>query len=213
MKKAIAILLSLVMMGMLAGCGGPPAVTNENYWIALITENQTDPRWLEMEDGAAKAGSELAVQVFQLSPAAEGEENNGEQHFADQVHEAISGGYHAIVAAPDGTEAVSAALQDAVDAGLKLIYVDSSAEAEAAAAFATDFRAAGKAAGEAMLDALTARRITEGEIGMIGADADDASAAELEAGFREVLESREYVLTETFLSPLLRLYSSATESA
>ena len=71
------------------------------------------------------------------------------------VNNAVAGGYQAIIVAANGADAISSALNEAVEAGVKIVYVDSPANVEAEATFSTDNEAAGKTAGEEMIKALT----------------------------------------------------------
>ena len=65
--------------------------------------------------------------------------------------------------AANGPDAISSALNEAVEAGVKIVYVDSPANVEAEATFSTDNEAAGKTAGEEMIKALTEAGITSGD--------------------------------------------------
>ena len=69
--------------------------------------------------------------------------------------------------AANSEDAISGALQEAVDAGMKLVYVDSPANVEAEATFSTDNKAAGKTAGEEMIKALEEKGVKEGTIGIV----------------------------------------------
>lgn len=62
--------------------------------------------------------------------------------------------YQAIIVAANGPDAISSALKEAKDAGIKIgCYVDSPANVEAEATFSTDNEAAGTTAGNEMLKA------------------------------------------------------------
>ena len=64
--------------------------------------------------------------------------------------------------AANGPDAISSALQEAKDQGIKIVYVDSPANVEAEATFSTDNEAAGTTAGEEMKKALEDAGITSG---------------------------------------------------
>lgn len=49
------------------------------------------------------------------------------------VNNAVAGGYDAIMVAANGPDAISSALQEAKDQGIKIVYVDSPANVEAEA--------------------------------------------------------------------------------
>ena len=53
------------------------------------------------------------------------------------VNNAVAGGYQAIIVAANGPDAISSALKEAKDAGIKIVYVDSPANVAAEATFST----------------------------------------------------------------------------
>lgn len=110
---------------------------------------------------------------------------------------AVAGGYDAILVAANSEDAVSGALQEAVDAGIKIVYVDSPANVEAEATFSTDNKAAGKTAGEEMIKALEDKGIKDGSIGIVNINTSTNSTIQREEGFREALEGTDYELLET----------------
>ena len=105
--------------------------------------------------------------------------------------------YDAILVAANSEDAVSGALQEAVDAGIKIVYVDSPANVEAEATFSTDNKAAGKTAGEEMIKALEDKGIKDGSIGIVNINTSTNSTIQREEGFREALEGTDYELLET----------------
>ena len=113
------------------------------------------------------------------------------------INNAVAGGYDAILVAANSEDAVSGALQEAVDAGIKIVYVDSPANVEAEATFSTDNKAAGKTAGEEMIKALEDKGIKDGSIGIVNINTSTNSTIQREEGFREALEGTDYELLET----------------
>ena len=99
--------------------------------------------------------------------------------------------------AANSEDAVSGALQEAIDAGMKLVYVDSPANVEAEATFSTDNKAAGKTAGEEMIKALEDKGVKDGSIGIVNINNSTNTAIQREAGFREAFEGTDYELLET----------------
>ncbi len=194
MKKTLAILLCLVMIvGMFAGCGAKEeASAGGEYKIALITMDRVDQHWVTLEEGAMKAAKELGVEVVNMSPNAK---DDAQQ--IEQINNAVSSGCQAIVVAANGPDSVSSALQEAVAAGVKVVYVDSPANVEAEATYSTDNKAAGTTAGETMIAELEARGITEGTIGIVNVNAATASTVAREEGFRAAFEGKGYTLLET----------------
>ena len=196
MKKTLAILLCLAMMvAMLAGCGAKQedaAPAGESYKIALITMDRVDQHWVTLDEGAMKAAAELGVEVINMSPNAK---DDAQQ--IEQINNAVSSGCQAIVVAANGPDAVSSALKEAVNAGVKVVYVDSPANVEAEATFSTNNKAAGKTAGETMIAELEAKGIKEGSVGIVNVNAATDSTVQREAGFREAFDGKAYTLLET----------------
>ena len=99
--------------------------------------------------------------------------------------------------AANGPDAISSALQEAVDGGVKIVYVDSPANVEASATFSTDNKAAGQTAGEEMIKALEDAGVTSGKIGIINVNAATDSCVNREEGFRAAFDGSDFELMET----------------
>ena len=196
MKKALAMLLTFVMIvGLLAGCGGTTgesAAESKDIKIALITMDSIDQHWITLNEGAQKAAAELGVTVQFMAP-----NTKDDAQQIEQVNNAVSAGCQAIIVAANGPDAISSALNEAIAAGVKIVYVDSPANVEAEATFSTDNKAAGKTAGETMLAELEAKGITSGSIGIVNVNAATASTVAREEGFRAAFEGTDFELLET----------------
>lgn len=193
MKKFLALLCCIcLVVGVLAACNKTDAPDSKDYKIALITMDSIDQHWVNLHKGAEEAAKELGVTVDFLSP---GTKDDALQ--IECVNNAISGGYDAIIVAANGPDAISSALQEAKDKGIKIVYVDSPANVEAEATFSTDNFAAGTTAGNTMIDALKADGVTEGSIGIISVNAATASTVARDEGFRAAFEGTGYTLLET----------------
>ena len=175
-----------------AGGSQNETVAGGDYKIALITMDQVDQHWVNLDAGAQKAAAELGCTVVNMSPNAK---DDAQQ--IEQINNAVAAGCQAIVVAANGPDSVSSALKEAVAAGVKVIYVDSPANVEAEATFSTDNKAAGKTAGEVMIAELAAQGITEGAVGIVNVNAATDSTVQREAGFREAFEGTAYTLLET----------------
>ena len=134
--------------------------------IALITMDSIDQHWITLNEGAQKAAEELDAEVTFMSP-----NTKDDAQQIECVNNAVAGGYEAILVAANGPDAISSALKEASDAGVKIVYVDSPANVEAEATFSTDNKAAGTTAGEEMIKALEEKGITSGKIGIINVNA------------------------------------------
>ena len=197
MKKAFSILLCLAMiLSLMAGCssGEKPAAANsgETYKIALITMDSIDQHWITLKEGAEKAAAELGVELTFMAP-----NTKDDALQIEQVNNAVSAGNKAIIVAANGPDAISSALKEAEAAGVKIIYVDSPANVPGEATFSTDNTAAGKTAGETMIEALTAKGVTSGKIGIVNVNAATASCVSREEGFRSAFEGTGFELMET----------------
>ena len=196
MKKAFSILLCLAMiLSLMAGCssGEKPAAANsgETYKVALITMDSIDQHWITLKEGAEKAAAELGVELTFMAP-----NTKDDALQIEQVNNAVSAGNKAIIVAANGPDAISSALKEAEAAGVKIIYVDSPANVPGEATFSTDNTAAGKTAGETMIEALTAKGVTSGKIGIVNVNAATASCVSREEGFRSALEGTGFELME-----------------
>lgn len=160
--------------------------------IALITMDSIDQHWITLNEGAQKAAEELGVTVDFMSP-----NTKDDSQQIECVNNAVAGGYGAILIAANGPDAISSALNEAVAAGVKIVYVDSPANVDAEATFSTDNKAAGKTAGEEMIAALEEKGVTSGKIGIINVNAATNSTVMREEGFRSAFEGTDFELMET----------------
>ena len=207
-KKLLSLLCGVTMLAAaLTGCGNQsadtpassegetteaPAASSEGGKIALITMDSIDQHWISLNEGAQKAAGELGVEVTFMSP-----NTKDDAQQIECVNNAVAGGYKAIIVAENGPDAISSALKEAIDAGIKVVYVDSPANVDAEATFSTDNVAAGTTAGEEMIKALDAKGITDGDIGIVNVNAATQSTVDRENGFRKAFEGTAFNLLET----------------
>lgn len=204
---AVAVVGALMSVSLL-GCNtaettaAPPANTSqgaavgntgETYKVFIITMDQMDQHWVNVDAGAKKAVAELGnVEYRWLAPDVKDDAKQ-----IEMVNQAVADGAQAIVVAANGPDAITAALQEAKDKGVKIVYIDSPANLEALQTIATDNKAAGVTAGEKMKEALEAKGVTEGTIGLINTNAASISTLDREEGFRSVFEGTSYNVLET----------------
>ena len=160
------MLAAICALSMVASMGAATTVFAEaevkatgDEKIALITMDSIDQHWITLNEGAQAEAKELGVTVDFMSP-----NTKDDAQQIECVNNAVAGGYDAIMVAANGPDAISSALQEAADAGVKIVYVDSPANVEAEATFSTDNKAAGKTAGEEMIKALEEKGVTSGKI-------------------------------------------------
>ena len=194
-KKILAAVCCASMIGCLAAT---PVLADEtvkadgDYKIALITMDSVDQHWVSLKEGAEEEAKADGVTVDFMAPNVKDDAKQ-----IECINNAVAGGYDAILVAANSEDAVSGALQEAVDAGIKIVYVDSPANVEAEATFSTDNKAAGKTAGEEMIKALEDKGIKDGSIGIVNINTSTNSTIQREEGFREALEGTDYELLET----------------
>jgi ribose transport system substrate-binding protein len=176
------------------GGGGAAAVPapDGDIKVAVITMDSIDQHWVTLFEGAQAAANELGVTVQFMSP-----NTKDDAQQIEMVNNAVAGGFDAIVVAANGPDAISGALNEAIAAGVKIVYVDSPANVPAEATFSTDNKAAGRTAGEQMLAAFAAAGITSGNIGIVNVNAATNSVVQREEGFREAFAGTDFTILET----------------
>ncbi len=192
MKKILAIVLALALCLTAVSAMAETVTASQPWKIALITMDSIDQHWVKLNEGAQAKAAELGVEVTFMSP-----NTKDDAQQIEAVNNAVAGGYQAIMVAANGPDAISGALNEAIAAGVKVIYVDSPANVEAEATFSTDNQAAGKTAGETLLAALTAAGVSEGSIGIVNVNAATDSTVKREAGFRSAFEGTSFTILET----------------
>lgn len=212
MKKALAIIMAAAMALSLAACGGSSssaaastaaskpastaastAASGTKYKVYLISMDQMDQHWVNMDKGCQKAAAELGNVDYKWT--APDVKDDAKQ--IECINNAVADGANAILLAANGPDADVAALKEAQAAGVTIVYVDSPANLPAVKTFATDNKAAGKTAGEQLLKALTDAGTTEGKIGIINTNAATTSTVDRENGFRAAFEGSKFTLLET----------------
>jgi ribose transport system substrate-binding protein len=167
--------------------------SGETYKIYLITMDQMDQHWVNVDAGAKKAAQELGNIDYRW--AAPDVKDDAKQ--IEQINNAVADGADAILLAANGPAAVTSALEEAAAAGVKIVYVDSPADFPAVKTFSTDNEAAGETAGKQALDALAAKGVTSGTIGVISVNAATASTVARETGFKSAFEGTSFEILET----------------
>ncbi len=164
--------------------------------VALITMDQMDVHWVRLHDAAEAKVNELneAGNKIEMDWYAPETKDNAQQ--IQKIEAAVAdGANYIIIACNDGTSANNA-LQEALDMGIKIIYVDAPATLEASATYATDNFAGGKQAGEYLKKVLDDAGVTEGTIGIVDAQAGVESCQNRYDGFASVFEGTDFVLGE-----------------
>lgn len=202
LKKIKAVALASLMAFSLVGCSqsSEPVAEKEagneaaatTHKVYLITMDQMDQHWVNVEKGAKKAAEELGnVELKWLAPDVKDDAKQ-----IESINNAIAAGAEAILLAANGPDAVTSALKDAEAQGVKIIYVDSPANFPGVQTLATDNEAAGKKAGEEMIAALKAKNIESGKIGIISVNSSTASVVQRADGFISAFDGTGFELLE-----------------
>ena len=197
-KKLLVEAMAAVMaMGMTAVADeaileGDPVTTK----VGLITMDQMDVHWVRLQQAAQakvdaynEAGSN--IELVWMAPETK---DNAQQ--IQKIEAAIADGVNYIIIACNDATSCNNALQEALDEGIKIIYVDAPATLEATATYATDNYAGGVQAGEYMKKVLDEAGVTEGTIGIVDAQAGVDSCENRYQGFASVFEGTDFVLGE-----------------
>jgi ribose transport system substrate-binding protein len=134
---------ALVLVLLAAGCGGKkePGRTT----IAVIPKGTSHVFWQSIHAGAAKAASELGVDIIWRGPLREDDRDSQ----VSEVDGFVSRGVSGIVLAPLDETALAVPVTNAVQRGIPVVIIDSGLKGEGYVSFvATDNRQGGRLAGE-----------------------------------------------------------------
>ena len=190
MKKIFALVLALAMVL----CA--TAMAEVSTKVGLITMDQMDVHWVRLKEAAEAKVAEYneagnSIDMVWMAP-----EIKDNQQQIEKINAAVADGVNYIIIACNDATSDNRALQEAMDAGIKIIYVDAPATLEASATFATDNYAGGVKAGEYLAKVLADAGVTEGTIGIVDAQAGVQSCQDRYDGFASVFEGTDFVLGE-----------------
>ncbi len=192
-KLMVAAVSAAMVAGLATASFAEEAVTaNEAYDLAVITMDSIDQHWVSLIEGAQAEADADGVTLTVMSP-----EKKDDALQIEAVNNAVAKGVDGIIIAANSEDAISGALNEAKDAGIKIVYVDSPANVEAEATFSTDNNAAGHTAGEQLIQALADAGVTSGDIGIVNVNNSTNTAIQREMGFRDAFEGTEFNLLET----------------
>lgn len=175
-----------------ASDSGEAAETGDDTFIVLVTMDSINQYWVGMDEGAKAEAEAQGVKYQWMAP-----DQKDDQQQIERVNNAVAAGANAILIAANGPDAITAALKEASEAGVKIVYVDSPANFDAVATYSTNNTEAGKTAGEEMLAELESRGITSGKIGVVSVNAATDSTVSRDNGFRSAFEGTDFELLET----------------
>ena len=160
--------------------------------VYLITMDRMDQHWVKLNEGAVIMAAALGLRLKWAAPEVK---DNAKQ--IDAINNAVADKASLILLAANDPKAVSEAVKNAQSKGVKIIYVDSSADVPAVATLSTDNFAAGELAGRTMIAELKAAGKTGGTVGIVGVNTATKSTMERENGFRSVVKAAGYTIPNT----------------
>ncbi len=208
-KRAFALALAAMMTLSLSACGSSEPSANNGgsadagdsgagvkTKVALITMDQLNVYWSYIHEGASARVDELNADGNSIDYQWNSPEQSDNSQQIQKIEAAIADGVNYIVIACIDKTAENKALQEAVDAGIKIIYVDSPADFPGEVSYATDNYNSGKMAGEFMIEALKAKGQNEGLIGIVDGLPGAATTTARYDGFAAAFEGTDYTLSE-----------------
>lgn len=193
--RSLAALMLVVIVAALSlsACGGGNTRDMSNLKIYLVTTGTDDSRWALIDAGCREEiAKHSGVSYEWVSPS----EANADVQI-ECIDKAVKDGADAIILAPGNSDAMPAALKKASSKGVKIIYIDSISNFSATASVMTDNEAAGKLAGEKLIEALRKKGVMSGNIGILTSNVMPVSDSQLESGFRSAFVGTEYIIPES----------------
>ena len=209
-RRGFWVIAALCIMLLVNGCAsgdGPDFVVREDstkkiikedssnvkHVIYLITMNQASNYWQQIDAGCKKAVKDIGgIDYHWIAPP---KTNILEQK--ECINQAVAAGANAILLSAASETELEDSLAAATAAGVKLIYVDSTALYPATATLATDNVAAGRTAAKTMKTALVEAGVLNGVIGLAAGGKGQATGHR-DKGFREEMEGSGYTVAPTF---------------
>ena len=179
-KKIVSLILAFIMTACLCSC----TKTDSKKYIAVIAKAVNSDFWHNVNNGVLSAATEYNVTV-----TFEGPENEEDYETQNKlIEQAVKNGADAIVLSAidynNSVDTVNAAVRE----GVKVITIDSDVNSDAVSLFiGTDNIAAGKEAGKAAVDGLSAD--SEIIIGLVNYNANTDNGNQREKGFREYIST------------------------
>ncbi|MDR1439506.1 MAG: substrate-binding domain-containing protein, partial [Clostridiales bacterium] len=174
-----------------------PATPSGGTKVYLVTMDQMDQHWANVDAGCRKAVDELRAAGQDIDYTWQAPDVKDDAKQIEVINNAVAAGANVLLLAANGPNAVTSALEEAVSKGVKIIYVDSPADFPAEQTLSTDNTAAGKTAGETMLEALAASGVSSGTIGIVNVNSSTASVVARETGFRSAFDGTGFSILET----------------
>jgi len=186
MKKLIILLTFLIAAGSL-GCSGNQSGAKK-FTIAVVPKGTTHPFWKSVNAGATKAANVYRSQGVDVDLIWKGPLREDDREQQIQVVEGfISQGVNGIVLAPLDSKALIRPVEEAKEANIPTVIIDSALASDQITSFAaTDNRKAGSMAAERLGELLGGK----GKVIMLRYLEGSASTTDREEGFLEMMKSK-----------------------
>lgn len=152
--KWFGVAAVLVLIGLLAGCGGDEKASGDTKGeesVAVVLKTLSSPYWKYVEAGAKAAGKELGVKVTIVGPPSESQVMEQVNLLEDQISQSPG----AIVVSPTQPDTVVPVLESAAQSGLPVLLIDTDAKFEGKTTFiGTENHSAGKEGGKLLASML-----------------------------------------------------------
>jgi ABC-type sugar transport system substrate-binding protein len=154
--RVFAVVTAVALVLMACGGAGAPSPTAPaspgavKILVDMKGPGGGNPFWAAVEKGAVEAGQALGVEVTVLAPPAESDVPSQ----IAQIEDAITQGVDGIAIAPTDPAALSPVIKQALDAGIKVVFIDTKGENEGVTFIGTDNEAGAALAGEYLCENL-----------------------------------------------------------
>src|SRR5689334_14544735 len=188
MRKLLLLLLALTLLIACTPKGGPNSTTKKKLTIAVIPKGTTHEFWKSIHAGSNKAAGELTAQGTDVEVIWKGPLREDDREQQIQVVEGfLTQGVSGIVLAPLDRRALVRPVEDAKNAGVPTVIIDSGLESDAMVSYiATDNYKGGTLAADRIGQLLNGK----GKVLVLRLQEGSASTEERERGFLEQLKSR-----------------------
>ena len=209
-RKSISLIAVIcIILNVLCSCGkdtGDIISDRAKTYVAVITKSTTSQYWKTTFAGANAAGAEYNLEVTFDGP--ENEEDYETQN--SMIREAVKNGANAIVFSAVDYNANAAAINEAVEAGVKVVVIDSDVNSDLVSCrISTDNYKAGRMVGEAVLNGDE----QDFKVGIVNFDKNSENGQQREKGFRDAVEgnSRVSIVSSVNVNSTTEEAKSATE--
>src|SRR5262245_57526963 len=184
------IILMLVMFAavLVVGCNRGGSNSNRKLTIAVVPKGTSHEFWKSIHAGAVKAAQELSAQGTQIEIIWKGPLREDDREQQIQVVEGFtSQGVNGIVLAPLDNRALARPVEEARNAGVPTVIIDSALESNSIVSFvATDNRKGGMLGADRLGELLGGK----GKVILLRYAEGSASTEEREAGFLQEMKQK-----------------------